>query len=31
MEGGLFIVERGKHGRFHPYGKTYGQVFQDQE
>ncbi len=23
--------ERGEHGRFYPYGKTYGQVFQEQE
>jgi peroxiredoxin len=23
--------ERGEHGRFYPYGKTYGQVFKEQE
>jgi hypothetical protein len=23
--------ERGEHGRSYPYGKTYGQVFQEQE
>ncbi len=23
--------ERGEHSRFYPYGKTYGQVFQEQE
>jgi len=23
--------ERGEHDRFYPYGKTYGQVFRDQE
>jgi hypothetical protein len=23
--------ERGDRGRFYPYGKTYGQVFQEQE
>ena len=23
--------DRGEHGRFYPYGKTYGQVFQEQE
>jgi hypothetical protein len=23
--------ERGEHGRFHPYGKTNGQAFQEQE
>jgi hypothetical protein len=23
--------ERGDRGRFYPYGKTYGQVFQQQE
>jgi hypothetical protein len=23
--------ERGERGRFYPYGKTYGQVFQEQE
>jgi len=23
--------ERGKHDRFYPYGKTYGQVFREQE
>jgi hypothetical protein len=23
--------ERGEHGRFYPYGKTYGQVFREQE
>jgi hypothetical protein len=23
--------ERGERGRFCPYGKTYGQVFQEQE
>ena len=23
--------ERSEHGRFYPYGKTYGQVFQEQE
>jgi hypothetical protein len=22
--------ERGEHQRFHPYGKTYGQVFREQ-
>jgi peroxiredoxin len=22
---------KGEHGRFYPYGKTYGQVFQEQE
>jgi hypothetical protein len=23
--------ERGEHDRFYPYGKTYGQVFREQE
>jgi hypothetical protein len=23
--------EQGERGRFYPYGKTYGQVFQEQE
>jgi hypothetical protein len=23
--------ERGEHDGFYPYGKTYGQVFRDQE
>ena len=23
--------ERGEHGGFYPYGKTYGQVFREQE
>jgi hypothetical protein len=23
--------EKGERGRFYPYGKTYGQVFQKQE
>jgi len=23
--------ERGEHGQFYPYGKTYGQVFREQE
>jgi len=23
--------EKGERGRFYPYGKTYGQVFQEQE
>jgi hypothetical protein len=23
--------EKGERGRFYPYGKTYGQIFQEQE
>jgi len=23
--------ERGEHDRFYPYGKTYGQVYREQE
>jgi hypothetical protein len=24
-------TERGEHDRFYPYGKSYGQVFREQE